>query len=181
MSHGTSDEARAPGPRAWIPFGVGMLAVVAWLPFYMDPALGEPLAPLTGITARGVREVLALVGVAAVWDGSVLHEPGGFGYEVIYRCTGLLPSLFLVVAIATSPGPGRQKPIGILLGVSAILILNQIRLAHLFQVGRLQPDLFDFFHRAVWESAIVAAVLAAWLGWVFWAIPSYRRALRPGR
>jgi exosortase/archaeosortase family protein len=146
-----------------------MAVVVLMLPLYLGETLAPALAPLTDLTARSAGALLDRAGVAVVWTGPVLEEPGGFGYRVIHRCTGVLPAVFLVVAVSTSPAARGARAIGVGLGVPLVLAINQLRLVHLFLVGRTSPEIYDFVHHVVWESAIVLVTLGIWVAWLLWA------------
>ena len=132
---------------------------------YRDSVLGGVLGSFEVLTAKGAFALIVASGLDAVRTGTVIGQPGGFAYEIYYRCTGILPVAALSVLVVASPGRWPPKLWGLALGVPLVLAVNLIRLAHLFQVGVQYPELFHAAHRYVWESAMMAVVLAFWLGW----------------
>ena len=99
-------------------------------------------------------------------EGAVLSHPAGFGYEIYYRCTGVLPAAFLVVAVLAVPADGRRKLAGIALGVPLVFLLNLARLASLFYIGVFYPDAFPLAHQVLWEAVVAAFVVGYWLCWM---------------
>ena len=158
-----------PGParrRLGLVVGV-LLALVLFTP--RAPVLTAVMAPLDLLTAKATAAVVRASGMEVAREGAVLSHSCGFAIEVYWRCTGLLPSVFLAAAILASPGRPRRKALGIAAGVLVVLALNLVRLAHLFGLGVHYPDLFPLAHTVVWEGAGVLLVLGLWLGWMRWS------------
>lgn len=144
-------------------------ATVAVLATYREDLAGRALAPVVAWTAGVAAAVLDALGIPTVRHGGVLASPGGFAYEIYFRCTGYLPAVLLAIGILAWPAPPRRKLVGIVLGVPALLLLNLLRLLHLFLVGLARPDLFGLVHGVLWEGAMVLAVLGLWSAWKKWA------------
>ena len=136
---------------------------------YREDVLGTLIAPLTLLTAEVTSVLLRWVGMEAARVATVVSHPSGFTYEIYYRCTGFLPAAVLTTAILASPGRGRWKLVGMVVGVSTLISLNLARLVHLFYVGVHQPAVFDFAHSVLWEGLVILAVVGLWLGWTCWA------------
>jgi exosortase H (IPTLxxWG-CTERM-specific) len=136
---------------------------------YSEEVLGPPLAPLTTLTAQMTFAFLQWTGLAAERTATLIHQPGGFGYEIYYRCTGFLPVAFLTVSILAYPARPRAKLVGLAVGVPLLIGLNLIRLVHLFYIGVYRPAIFDFAHTVAWEGSIILAIIAIWLIWTTWA------------
>ncbi len=132
---------------------------------YRETVLGPLLGGLTEWTAGATFAALGRLGVDAARDATVLYQPGGFAYEIYYRCTGFLPAAFLAAIILASPGGWRRKLIGLAVAVPLILALNLVRLVHLFAVGVARPELFDLAHRVLWEGVMMVAVVGLWQAW----------------
>ena len=141
------------------------LAALGGLVFagYRETVLGPLLGGLTVLTTDAVFATLRALGVEVARQGTVLFQPGGFAYEIYFRCTGFLPVVCLAVAILASPGSRRRKLLGLAYGIPLLLVLNLFRLVHLFQVGVQRPEIFPFVHGVLWEGGIVVAVMALWL------------------
>jgi exosortase H (IPTLxxWG-CTERM-specific) len=144
-----------------------LLALVLLTP--RAPVLTGAMAPLDRLTARATAPLVRACGLEVAREGAVLSHPSGFAFEVYWRCTGLLPSLFLAAVILASPAGPRKKAVGIAAGVSVVLAVNLVRLAHLFYLGVRHRPVFDLAHAVVWEAAGVLLVLGLWLGWMRWA------------
>ncbi|MCP4200719.1 MAG: exosortase H [bacterium] len=157
------------GGRALGGFLIAVALFAAAVPFfYREDVLGEPLAPLVLLTAKTTYGVLQWAGIAVARDGPILSAPGGFAYEVYYRCTGFLPVLCLTVGVLAFPAPIRRKLVGLAIGIPLLLGFNLVRLVHLFQIGVTRPDLFDLAHTYLWEAATILSVAVVWLGYVAW-------------
>lgn len=139
---------------------------------YRDGVVGTALDPLETYTAKTTLAILAGLGMEAVREGTVIAQPGGFAYEIYYRCTGILPVAALCWLVLAWKASWRQKLFGVTLFVPFLFGLNFLRLVHLFHVGVSSPQYFELAHRYLWESAMMAAVLVSWLGWVSWVARS---------
>lgn len=149
-------------------FIVGIFTGVVLLT-YREEVLGSLLGPLTALTASTTFVLLDLIGVDVLREASVIYQPGGFAYEIYYRCTGFLPVACLTVSILAHSGCLRHKLAGLAVGIPFLIILNLVRLVHLFLIGVTRPDLLDLAHSVLWEGGIILAVLGFWLIWKKWA------------
>ncbi len=156
--------------RVNLRFAVTLIVFVGVvLLIYREEVLGPLLAPLTTLTAQTTFVLLELLNIEVVREASVIYQPDGFAFEIYYRCTGFLPVACLAVAVLAYPGRLRHKMVGLGVGVPVLIVLNLIRLVHLFVIGVAKPELFELAHRVFWEGAIVLAVLGLWLAWCGWA------------
>ena len=137
--------------------------------FYRDEFLGYLLTPLSRVTAQTVLALIHLAGLDAVRISNLIFHPDGFAYDIHYRCTGFLPIAFLSVSILVYPGGLRTKAVGLAVGVPLLVVLNLIRLVHLFYVGIQNPALFDFAHSVLWQGLMIFAVFGLWIAWKKWA------------
>jgi archaeosortase B (VPXXXP-CTERM-specific) len=136
---------------------------------YRDSVIGAVLSPLATITAQATLVLLQLLGIEAIQVASQIHHPGGFAYEVYYRCTGILPVAFLAVATLAYPATLSRKAVGLALGVPILISLNLMRLVHLYCVGVNSPTTFDFVHDHIWKWLLILATFGIWFGWMSWA------------
>lgn len=141
-------------------FGLALLAL------YRSPRFYGALAPLDPVVARATAALVGASGLAVERRGAVLAHPGGFSYEIYYRCTGLVVAAFLAAGLAAFPGRRRAKLVGALIGAALILALNFGRLVALYWIGVRHPGAFDFAHRVVGEAGMLAAVFAYWVVWL---------------
>jgi exosortase H (IPTLxxWG-CTERM-specific) len=143
---------------------VGLAGLV--LLTYREDLLGPPLAHWTAWTTRVTLALLHWSGMEASRGANLITHPGGFAYEISYRCTGFLPVVFLTTAILAYRGSLRRKIIGLAVGIPILIALNLTRLVHLFYLGVHQPAAFDFAHGILWEAFLILAVLGLWLAWI---------------
>ena len=146
---------------------LGFVGVV-WLT-YREEVLGSLLAPLAMLTAQIAIALLNWLGMEAVRLVTVISHPDGFAYEIYYRCTGILPVAFLTVSILAYPGPLRRKLVVLAVGVPIMILLNLVRLVHLFYLGVHNPAAFDIAHAIVWETLLILAIIGIWVGWTRWS------------
>lgn len=137
-------------------------AVVRWS--YRHPGLYAFLSPVEGWTAGATRWLLAGSGIEVERAGTILSHPGGFAYNVGYRCTGLVVVAFLAVGLLALPLGWRARARGLMAGVPLVLAANLARLVSLFYVGVYRREAFDFAHLVLWEAAMVLVILAVWIG-----------------
>ena len=122
-------------------------------------ALAEILAPLTHSTARATQLLLGAIGIESGRAANVLFHEDGFAYEIHYRCVGLVPIAALVIMRLLN----QPRMVGMMrrlaFGALGLVFLNLVRLTHLFYLGVIRPDAFDFAHVVVWRFILVAAVI----------------------
>ncbi len=162
------------GERLRFALILGAFVLVAALT-HRDPLLTRALAPVDLLTAQATAAVLDWCGMDVKRDLAVLSHPDGFGYEIYYRCTGLLPAAFLAVGIFAFPTRLRPKLKAVAIGVPLVLFLNLIRLASLFYIGVRHPNAFYLAHTVVWEGLLLLFIIGFWLWWIRLA-PAIRSA-----
>jgi exosortase/archaeosortase family protein len=144
-----------------------------FLSVYRDDFIGRLLGPWVELTARTTVALLDLLDVEAIRIGGQIHHPGGFAYEIYYRCTAVLPAALLTALILASTACLRDKLLGMALGVSVLIAVNLMRLVHLFHLGVHRSILFEAAHGMVWELILITVTLGLWWLWSRWAIRSH--------
>ena len=76
---------------------------------FRDDLLGRLLGPLELVTAQTTVALLHFMNIEAVRMASQIHHPGGFAYEIYYRCTGVLPIAIFTICILAYPATWRHK------------------------------------------------------------------------
>jgi exosortase/archaeosortase family protein len=142
-----------------------VLGLALFLLLYREEILGRVLDPWAVATARAAAGLLEIGGMAVVRSAAELHHPGGFAYEVVYRCTGILPAAILAVAVAAYPATLARKAAGLAVGIPVLLLLNLARLVHLFYVGVNAPERFELMHGVLWEAALIGATIGIFVVW----------------
>lgn len=90
----------------------------------------------------------------------------GVRFLVVAECTAIVPIAILVGGIAATPASFQQRLLAGAVGTTVLLAWNQLRLVSLWYVEQLAPQHFDFVHVALWQPAMVVAVVALWIVWL---------------
>ena len=117
------------------------------------------------LTARLLAASLTLIGLEGRAEGTLVTS-SIYSAEIIWECTGVTPILVFVAAVAAYPSVWHRKVYGVLLGVPALLVINQVRLVSLFYVGHWFPEFFDTAHLLVWQSLIIFFTVMVWVVWM---------------
>lgn len=143
-------------------------AVVA-LVLFRESIVGPAFLPLREATAQVTLTLLHLIGFECVRFGTILYHPGGFGYEISRGCTGFVPAALIATAVLAYPASIRNRTWGIVVGVPTFLLLNFIRLVHLFVIGVRWPASFDVAHEVVWQGVMMLSTFLVWFCWTIWS------------
>lgn len=132
--------------------------------------------PYTAFIARVSGALLGLLGEDITVTGCKLASPR-FAVTIYNGCNGLITSLIFVSGVLAFPATWRAKAIGIVGGLLAIQVINQIRIVSLFYIGVFLPDYFDESHILIWQSLVILAGVGLWIAWAR-AAAAGRGALR---
>ena len=157
-------------PLAWL--GV-ILAARAGIP---APGVGRWLEPFAEQLASLVQVAMGWTGIDTLRHGAFLYAPGAFAYEIGIGCTGLLPAAVVATAILATPRTAARRAWGIAALVPVVLLVNLVRLAHLFYIGVRAPGAFEQAHLVWWEAGLVAVVAVAFALWLAWSRVATRRS-----
>jgi len=146
---------------------VAVVGLAAWV-LYRETIVGPVVLPLQVLTARVTLASVHLLGLEGARLGTVVYHPEGFGYEISHGCTGLVPVVLLATGIIAYRASVARKIVGVLVGAPALLLLNLVRLVHLYTVGVRRPDWFAPLHEWVWGLVVVLAAVGLWLAWLIW-------------
>ena len=145
------------------------------------PGGGDAIHGLTVLVASLVKLILGWMGVTVSQYAALLYVPGGFGYVVAAGCAGVVPAAVMVIAILASPARATARVLGLVVAVPLVLLLNVLRLVHLFYLGVHYPQYFALAHEVLWECALVACTVGIWFGWWQWASRGISAAAAPAR
>lgn len=141
----------------------------AVLAAYASSGTGPLFEVPTQLTANIVAAAMRLIGIDAVQENVVVFRNADFAYQIYYRCIGVLPISALAIAILASPAGRRAKFLGLAIGIPSVLLLNLLRLVHLFAIGVSYPEHFWIAHRVLWEATILGATFLMWAVWLRWS------------
>lgn len=122
------------------------------------------VVPYTALVARTSGAVLALLGEDIAVRGCDLVSPR-FSVTIYNGCNGLITSLVFVSGVLAFPARARAKALGVVLGLVAIQLLNQIRIVSLFYIGVFVPSLFSESHIFIWQSIVILFGVTLWVLW----------------
>jgi len=123
--------------------------------------VAEPLA--VAFASVGAL-ALNLLSQKATVSGTLLSVEG-FSAKIDDVCTGIFVVAIYLSAVLAYPSRPMEKLKGLVLGASAILILNLIRVVSLMYIGRYLPNFFETAHLLVWQSLVIFSAFLAWLYW----------------
>lgn len=126
------------------------------------------------LNARAAGWVIGLFGFdVRVLENNLIGP--GFSLNIKRGCDASGPIALFVAGVLAFIGSWRSKIIGIILGVTLLIILNFVRIITLFFIQHYLPDLFHFIHVDVWQALFVFISLILWIVWMEWATrPSTR-------
>ena len=99
--------------------------------------------------------------------GKILRNTAnGFAVSVEPGCNGIEAAIVLIAAMFAFPAPWKHRVIGILAGLSAVQVLNVVRVISLFYLGQWNMKVFEWAHLYLWQALIMLDVLIVWLVWI---------------
>ena len=129
------------------------------------PFHDKVVEPFTAFIAFSASKTLNLLGTWTSVSGTNLSSRD-FGINIVDGCNGVFATAILLAGIIAYPSRIKEKLIGILIGIPAIFIINQLRVISLFYLGRTHPTVFEEVHVYVWQPIIIVFAI---LVWDFWA------------
>jgi exosortase H (IPTLxxWG-CTERM-specific) len=153
---------RKPLVRAYVIFFACILSFYTLLrTSIMREYVSEPLA-VAFASVSGL--MLNLLSLKATASGTSLKVEG-FAAQIDDVCTGIFVVAIYLSAILAYPSRAGEKLKGLLMGASAILLLNLIRVVSLMYIGLYLPQFFETAHLLVWQSLIIFSALLVWIYW----------------
>ena len=142
--------------------------VVALGAFYLlvaiQPVNDHVVVPFTEFLVRISTVLLAALGEGAQSSGTIIQSPA-FAVDVKNGCNGIEAALLLVAAMLAFPASARQRILGIAAGLAVIQGVNLLRIVSLFWLGVHHRDVFELFHAAVWQTALILLAVGIFLVW----------------
>ena len=138
--------------------------VFFYLVVAIRPVNDHVIEPFTGMIVRVSAAVLRVIGEGARSDGTRIVSPT-FAVDVKNGCNGVEAMLLLVAAILAFPATPRQRLAGFAIGTAAIQVANLIRVVSLFWLGVHHRDVFELFHAAIWQTALILLSVVFFVLW----------------
>jgi exosortase/archaeosortase family protein len=114
--------------------------------------------------------LLGLLGSEVRRSGSTLFAEGN-PIRVALGCDGSQPILLLSVAVLAFPASARWKLLGVIGGITGLLLLNVVRIASLVWLDSHHPSLFEDAHLFVWPAIFMLVALLLWTQWIRLSTP----------
>jgi exosortase H (IPTLxxWG-CTERM-specific) len=160
----TSPDARSTRLRLGFILRFVLILAALYLPLLYEPVDTRLVEPFTRGVAALSAGILNLLGQQVVRSGTLLVA-GGTAVSVRNGCNGVEAMVFLIAATLAFAAPWRQRVGAALAGSLLIQVLNLIRVVSLFLLQRYQPQLFEVFHLAIWQTIIGGASVAFFYKW----------------
>ena len=138
---------------------VGSFAMIAW-----NPVNDRLIVPYTSQIAKVAGTTLDWMGEQTTVTGTLITSTT-FAVDVRNGCNGVEAMLILVAAILAFPAPWKARLAGVGVGTVIIQVLNLVRIDTLYLLGKYRPELFEIFHNAIWQVAIVLVAVATFFEW----------------
>lgn len=147
--------------RRWIWNDVVFTFIALGLVAVTYTHLADRLNDALGLVSyRGAVALLRAGGVFFVADEasrSLSRFP--FSVEVDGLCSGLRGLALFAAVVLLLELPRRWKVLHLVTGALFLMLINVVRIAHLFVVGASGSPRYALYHEWLWPSAIVAVVL----------------------
>jgi len=127
------------------------------------------VAPYLRALAKVCGSIIVVFGGAATVVGDVISSPvNGVSIRIDNGCSGIEAAILLIAAMVAFPSSLRLKAIGVSFGVSAILVVNGVRIISLFYLLQYSREWFDWAHLFLWDALIIIDGMLAFYVWARW-------------
>ena len=149
----------------------GVLLVLFYVAIALRPMNDAVVVPFTAAIARVSGSILNALGEPAAVAGTEIRAPA-FAVQIENGCNGLETVLLFTAAVLSFPAPWKRRLAGLLLGFTAIELVNLVRVVSLFWIGVHRPALFSASHTVLWQSLVVLFGVLLFLSWAARARPA---------
>ncbi len=144
-----------------------------WALRWWGPVDQNVIQPFTHFVAFVSEKILDVLGFETTRDG-IKVTMSDLSLEIMEECNGVPALLIYLAAVLAHSAGFSQKVLGVLIGVPAIFIVNEVRIISLFFARKyLSFGAFEMLHVYVWQTIIIIFSLLLWL---YWAERVVRRA-----
>ena len=123
---------------------------------------------IASCNAQFAHVILNILGQETFVSGTSISS-STFSINVAYGCDAIEPCAIFAALILAFPVSFKLKIKGLLLGILALLSLNQIRIISLFLVGKYYRAGFDVMHEDVWQIIFILFAVICWGFWIQWS------------
>jgi len=148
--------------RLYASFGGAILFFI--IAFQFNFVHENVVVPFTSIVAYCSSILMNIFGAASKVTGNTLSN-SKFSINVVDGCNGIYATAILISGVVAYPSRLSQKAIGVLLGFTAVFLMNLVRVISLFYLGLHFPDIFQEVHVYVWQPIIIIWAIIVWDFW----------------
>ncbi len=131
------------------------------------PVQSALVVPWTKALVRLSAYLITLFDPHVAVFGDILQSTtSGFALSVRAGCNGVEAALILIAAMLAFPAAWKHRVIGILAGLTAVQLLNIVRVISLFYLGQWSMNAFEWAHFYLWPALIMLDVLIVWMIWI---------------
>jgi exosortase/archaeosortase family protein len=112
---------------------------------------------------------LRTLGEQASSSGFTVSSPR-FRFDILHGCDAIDPTVLFIAAVLASPVGWRRKVLGLLFGVTFLLVMNLIRVLSLYYIGVHAPSMFELMHYEIWQAVFIVFSILCWGLWAIWAV-----------
>jgi exosortase/archaeosortase family protein len=141
-------------------------------PFAGGSVVDRFMAEYLAAYARLVGFVLGLVEPNVSVEGNIVHA--GTSLQIVRSCDAMEVNILLSSAILAYPGVLIRKLAAVALCLTAVAVMNVVRILSLYYALREYGDAFDFLHLELWPLVMVATA-----GIVFLAVSGFLQERTP--
>ncbi|MBI1854195.1 MAG: exosortase H [Planctomycetes bacterium] len=172
-----ADAARRKRQRNWESVRIcvlfGFFIAALWLLRSWGPVDRGVIQPFTNFVAAVSQWILAALGFDSTRNGTMVSM-NDVSLNIMEECNGVPALLIYLAAVFAYSASVRQKAMGVLIGVPAIFLINEVRVISLFFARKyFSLHVFEALHVYVWQTIIILFSLLLWL---YWAERFVRRA-----
>lgn len=132
-----------------------------------QPVQNAVVLPWTAALTRICAALITLFDAHVVAYGKILQNTtNGFAVSIEAGCNGIEAAIVLIAAMLAFPAPWKHRVIGVLAGLSAVQVMNIVRVISLFYLGQWNMKVFEWAHLYLWQALIMLDVLIVWLVWI---------------
>jgi exosortase H (IPTLxxWG-CTERM-specific) len=154
--------------------GLFALLMVVFYCIYLPPfSQDRIITPIATFYAIISGKVLNLFGFGTLVFGDTITS-AQFTIAIKKGCDALEPMGLFVAGILAFPASYRKKLFGLLIGLSAIFLLNIVRIVTLYLTGIYKRDMFEAMHIEIWQVIFILVAIGLWFIWLQWAVKKDR-------
>lgn len=124
--------------------------------------------PINAGYAKISSILINVFGESTAVNKEIISSPR-FSLAVKKGCDAIAPMILLFMAIIAFPTKFKWKVPGVVVGISALVTLNIIRIVSLYFIGaNFSTKVFDIMHIDIWQILFLVFTVFLWLMWMNW-------------